>query len=219
MDFERDYILRLIQMMGDFMRRIAEKMDDLERGRMLDMECRKLCGMSMEAGASLAFESLREMLSPMPRYMLSELLYVKAMASSSLPIEEADQLLIKALRLLATLHTEARLCDLRAQRLDEIKAAVFMQLTAADLMDCARFFAQAERYDLMEDTLFQALARTSVQERVQTLDEAVSMLRRGAKATENALALCGMTADELRQAAHELETQTITSQDKQGVST
>ena len=32
MDFERDYILRLIQMMGDLMRRIAELMDDAERG-------------------------------------------------------------------------------------------------------------------------------------------------------------------------------------------
>ena len=30
MDFERDYILRLIQMMGDLMRRIAELMDRQE---------------------------------------------------------------------------------------------------------------------------------------------------------------------------------------------
>ena len=47
MDFERDYILRLIHMLGDLMRRLAERMDDRERGRMLDEAAHRHCGMNV----------------------------------------------------------------------------------------------------------------------------------------------------------------------------
>ena len=47
MDFERDYILRLIHMLGDLMRRLAERMDDRERGRMLDEAAHRHCGMGL----------------------------------------------------------------------------------------------------------------------------------------------------------------------------
>lgn len=207
MDFERDYILRMIQMMGDFMRRIADKMDDLERETMLDGESRRLCGVPFSAGQALDTASLCELLPPVPRLWMSELLYVKAVACQSLAYGQADALLLKALRLLASLHGEPRLCDLRAERLKQLKEAAFAQLTADDLMACARFFAQAESYDAMEDALFQALDATDAAKRAPLREEGIHMLRRAAGASERALALCGMTAQELRAAAHELETQ------------
>lgn len=208
MDFERDYILRMIQMMGDFMRRVAEMMDDAERARAMDGECRRLCGMPLSAAETLDAASLIELSPPVSRFMLAELLYVKAKASSRLPYGEADALLCKALRLLASLADEPRLCDLRAARLAELKQDTLPLLDAADLMACARFFAQAERYDEMEDALFQAIPLAAPHEREAAKAEAAALLRAAAHAPEQALALCGMTAAELRASARELETQT-----------
>ena len=204
MDFERDYILRMIHMMGELMRRIAERMDDWERNRELDETCRALCGIPLETAETLAFESLRELLAPTPRMMLSELLYAKAQASV-LPYGKADTLLLLSLRLLASLHAETQLCDLRAQRLLEIKTAVYPLLNPEDLMACARFFAQAECYDAMEDALFQALETPDCQAQAQNRTEAIAMLHRAAQATGQALAMSHMTGEELRDSARELE--------------
>ncbi len=66
-------------------------------------------------------------------------------------------------------------------------------------MDCARFFAQAERYDEMEDALFQAVEMGAGRM------EAAGMLRRAAKAEPSALARSRMTGQELRASAYELE--------------
>ena len=68
-------------------------------------------------------------------------------------------------------------------------------------------FAQAESYDAMEDALFQALDAADSDGRAPLLAEGIAMLHRAAGASERALALCGMTAQELRAAAHELEAQ------------
>lgn len=205
MDFERDYILRLIHMLGELMRRIAEKLDDRERRRMLDDACHTFCGMSLTAGEALTAESLAALLAPLPRLWMSELLADKARVCELAP-GEAEELNLKALRLLASLHAETQLCDLRAPRLIELKQAAFAWLTADDLMDCARFFSQAERYDEMEDALFQALALETGEARERDRQEAIRLLRQAARADARTLILCRMTAEELRASAHELET-------------
>lgn len=206
MDYQRDYILRLIHMMGDLMRRVAERLDDRERRRMLDETCREFCGMPLETGESLDPQSLTALLAPLPRLMMSELMYIKATACE-LPVDDDVALKLRSLRLLASLHAESQLCDLRAQRLAELKTTLLALLNADDLMDCARFFAQAERYDEMEDALFQALALETGGPRERDRVEAAAMLRQAARATERTLALCRMTAQELRESAHELETE------------
>ena len=206
MDFEKDYILRMIHMFGDLMRRILEKVDQKERAGMLNQASREYCGMALETGEALDVDSLLEMLAPIPRLMLSELLAAKAQAID-LPPEATAALQVKALRLLASLYEEGNLCELRAQRLMDLKSAVLPLLTAEDLMACARFFAQAERYDEMEDALFEALDRCGEQAREPYRREAIALLRNAAKADGQTLALCHMTDNELRQSAHELETQ------------
>ena len=204
MDFEKDYILRLIQMLGDLMRRVASLLDDRERNRMLDGACREWCGMALEAGERLAPEALCDLLAPEPRLVMAELLAGKADALT-LPAEAAEDLRLRAVRLMASLHAEGNICQARAGRLTTLKTQTLESLTAADLMDCARFFAQGERFDEMEDALFQALERGSGETREADRVEAVAMLRRAAKANEHALALCNMTGQELRESAYELE--------------
>ena len=211
MDFQRDYILRLIQMMGDLMRRILEQLEEKQRLAMLSDACRELCGLTLDAAVVLDDESLQELLAPMPRLMMSELLFIRAQTCATLPADVAS-LQLKALRLLASLHGEPQLCELRAARLTQLMQAVFDQLTAADLMACARFFSQAERFDAMEDALFQALALENGAAWEADRALAIALLRAAAKAPETSLALCGMTAQELRLSARELEQQRLSNE-------
>jgi len=205
MDYQRDYILRLIHMLGDLMRRIFELLDDKQRVRLLSDACREHCGMPLETAEALDTESLISLLASMPRFMAAELLCAKAEVTS-LPIGEAEELKYKGLRLLASLYAETQLCELRAEKLATLKREVFPLLTGADLMDCGRFFWQAERYDEMEDALFQALEGETGEQRERDRREAIGLLRNAANATEHTLALCRMTASELRASARELET-------------
>ena len=205
MDFEKDYIMRMIHMLGDLMRRVLERVDRRERAEMLNSACRETCGMTLEAGEALGAQSLIDMLAPIPRLMMSELLAAKAEALELLP-EEADALTLQSLRLLASLSAEGHLCELRAQRLTDLKARVLPLLNGEDLMACARFFAQAERFDEMEDALFEALPLCAAETREAARQEAILLLRQAAKAGEQSLALCHMTAHELRESARELET-------------
>jgi hypothetical protein len=204
MDYQRDYIMRLIYMMGDLMRRICELLDNKERERMLDKACHEHCGMSLEAAERLRAESLVALLQPMARFVLSELLDAKAEACG-LPEDEAAALRHKALRLLASLYAESQLCTLRADKLKRLKQAVFPLLTDADLMSCARFFEQAAQYDEMEDALFQALPTATGDAWERDREEAIAMLRAASRADEQTLILCRMTGSELRESAHEME--------------
>ncbi|NLI23028.1 MAG: hypothetical protein GX418_15945 [Clostridiales bacterium] len=204
MDYRKDYIMRMIHMVGDLMRRLFERMDDQERRRLLSQACLEHCGMSLSAGETLETESLLEMLAPIPRLMMSELLFAKA-ETCELPVGDGDLLRRKALNLLASLYDQPQLCDLRTQRLIDLKAGLLPALTAPELMDCARFFAQAERYDEMEDALYQALERETGAERERDRARAAALLRAAARASEHTLALCRMTSRELRESARELE--------------
>lgn len=203
MDYRRDYILRLIHMLGELMRRIYERLDNRQRLDLLDKACREHCGMSLSTAESLTTDSLYSLLSPMPRFMLGELLAIKA-ETVPLPAGDAEALQYRALQMLSSLYDETQLCDLRADRLRELKRAVLPMLTADDLMACARFFFTAERYDEMEDALFQALALETGDTFARDREDAMLMLRRASKATARALALCNMSGDELRASAHEL---------------
>jgi hypothetical protein len=204
MDYQRDYILRLIHMLGELMRRVYELLDDHQRMRLLNDACREHCGMSLEAAENLQTESLLSLLAPVPRLMLAEFMAARA-ELFSLPVGDAETLKYTALRLLASLNTETQLCDLRVEKLIGLKREIFPMLTAADLMDCARFFWQAERFDEMEDALFQALPLETGEAWARDRGEAAALLRSAAGATERALILCGMTDDELRVSARELE--------------
>ena len=55
--FQRDYILRMIEMMGDLMRRVKELMDELARMRLLEEACRRQCGLPLSALETLSTEA------------------------------------------------------------------------------------------------------------------------------------------------------------------
>ena len=175
MFFQKDYILRMIEMMGDFMRRIGEMLDDLQRMRLLDDTCREHCGMDLDAAQKLSVESLIELLSPQPRLMMSEILYIQAMRTS-LPEEAQEQLLYRCARLLLSLRGESLLCELRYERLQACLAAAGPLFTATDRMDAAAFFMQAEQFELGEDQLYEALDAASMEEYPKLLADGEALM-------------------------------------------
>ena len=202
MFFQRDYILRMIEMMGDLMRRIRELMNDLARIKLLDEACRAHTGISLETAEGLTGESLTELLQPMPRLMMSEILFAKA-ETVAVQAEEREALLYKSLCLLASLWQEGPLCEIRSSRLMAMKEEVLPQLTPSELMDCARFLAEAERFADMEDAIFQAAeALGEVQDELRR--EGTLLLEKAAAAKPDALALAQTTREELLEAAKEL---------------
>lgn len=201
-DFERDYIMRMIQMMGDFFRRIADMVDDRERALLIDAQARQHCGMPLATAEALEPDMLAELLPPAQRFVMSELLHTKGRACASLPAAHREALLLQSLRLLSTLNGDQ--FAQRAAQLQTLKRELYVRLTAPDLMRCARFFAQAEAFDAMEDALFQALAFLAGEDWLTAADEGMLLLRRAAKTDEFTLALCNMTRQELWESAHEL---------------
>lgn len=203
--FQRDYILRMIEMMGDLARKVAQLMEELEYLHQLDDASRLHCGLPLKALEGLSHESLIEMLGPEPRLYASEILYLRAM-ERTIQWDTQDQMMLKSLRLLASLTEESLLCEMRSPRLKELKSQVSHLLTAQDLFQCAVFFCAGDCYDEMEDALFQAVEQANEQGlRSDLIEKGCGLLTRAAaEATEASLAYCRMTRDELNQAAEEL---------------
>lgn len=201
--FQHDYILRMIEMMGDLMRRVKELMDELSQMRLMDEACRRHCGLPMRALESLSAESLIELLAPTPRLFASELLYTRATAFS-LPLEDERAAKLASLRLLISLWEEGPLCELRAARAQALKRELLPLLTAGDLMLCARLLFGGGAYADMEDAVFEAAEAARPQERPRYLAGGEALLRRAAKAGEKELALARTSSGELRLAAREL---------------
>ena len=98
------------------------------------------------------------------------------------------------------------LCEIRAPRLKELKEAVLPLMSAQDLLQCARFFSEGDRYDEMEDALFQGVeAAMDEASRSLVISEGSDLLRQASlNATDTSLAFCRMTREELNQAAEEI---------------
>ena len=62
MAFQRDYVLRIIEMMGEFFRKIGERMDRREQLLALDEMCRDQCGLSLKAAFALKEETVQDLL-------------------------------------------------------------------------------------------------------------------------------------------------------------
>ena len=175
MFFQKDYVLRMIEMMGDFMRRIGEMLDDMHRLRLLDDACLQHCGMDLNAVRKLSVESTIDLLSPQPRLMVAEILYIHAM-QTSLAQEEQEQLLYRSARLLISLREESLLCELRWERLLSCLADAPALFTPGDRMEAAAFFFQAEQFGAGEDQLYEALADAAPEEYAALLAQGEALM-------------------------------------------
>lgn len=204
MFFQKDYVLRMIEMMGDFMRRIGEMLDDLHRLRLLDDTCREHCGMDINAAGKLSVESIIDLLSPQPRLMMAEILYIQAM-QTSLPDETREQLLYRCARLLLSLREESLLCELRQDRLKYCLLEAYALFTPRDRLEAAAFFMQAEQFGLGEDQLYEALDEASLEEYPQLLQEGQHIMESCLNVPKKRLELGGLPYAEVLESLETLK--------------
>lgn len=152
--FEQDYILRMIQMLGNFLRRLKEIALETEKRQELDHFCQEKCGLSLHTADTLSQESLTQLLPPEPRLILSELYYIRAQHTQCLE-EERLEWLGRSARLLLSLKEESLICQERRERLHEMMAEA--ALSPEEMLDAFAFFLEGEAFDWAEDALFFAL--------------------------------------------------------------
>ena len=78
MYFQRDYILRMIEMLGEFMREILDLARDADAQAELDEVSRKASGMPLKLLKTAGVPTLESILSPEQRYLCAELLLLSA---------------------------------------------------------------------------------------------------------------------------------------------
>lgn len=156
MYFQSDYILRMIEMMGDFFKRLLENLDEVLKEKDLDLFMRKQCGIDLKTADSLSVDSLLALLPDNPRFVLSETLFIRANAFT-LDDEDRNLCLYKACRLLLSVGHENLLCELRKDRLLSLYNDIYGLLTPEDLLETFRFLMLADDMDKAEDVLFDAI--------------------------------------------------------------
>lgn len=202
MAFQRDYVLRMIEMMGEFFRRLGDLLDEKEQMRALNDACREQCGLSLDAALALSVETLEGLLPPSGLMMLSELSYLQ----SQLPARDEEKrqaLLLRTLRLLCALSGEEALCLERSARLRELMDACENDLTAEDYLACARFFMAGEHFEQGEDALFLG-AEIARDPRVYVL-QGVALLRRLLLLSDSVLITGGLPREDVLRAINDLE--------------
>lgn len=202
MAFQRDYVLRMIEMMGDLLRRLKILGSDLMRKAELDAACRDQCGLPLAAAEQLSRDTLTELLPPRALFVLSELLYLKA-ASLEMKDEARQRLMLHILQLLSSLHGEETLCEARALRLRKMMDICGDDMQAGDYLQCARFFLAGERLADCEDAIF--MAADIAQDRQACVNEGKEMLQAMLYLPDTTLILGGMTRDEILGAIEDLE--------------
>ena len=202
MAITHDYVMRLIEMMGEFLRRLADMIDEKDRARALDEMCRDQCGLSMEAACALSEETLESLLPPQGLLMLSELTFARAQVMAR-EGEEKDLLLLRTLRLLCMLSDQEPMCVARCARLRELMDGCEPFLSAEDYIRCARFFMAGEHFDHGEDAIFLA---------VETADAPGDYIRRGLELLkgllplpDSALVLGGLPREDVTRAMEDLQ--------------
>lgn len=197
--FQNDYILQLIEMLGRFLQRLKQVLDEHERKSLMDKACREHCGLSLETLQLLSSETLIELLPDSSRLLASELLY----HVSSFFDKEASQL--KSLRLLLSLQTESELCRLRIQRVKELSESLAEFLNGKDYMDCAAFFLQGNAFSDCEDAIFRAVSLSDSMERKTCIKTGTAMLYKAAEADAAELAQCNLNREELFESVFDLQ--------------
>lgn len=156
MYFQRDYVLRMIEMMGEFIGRILSIANEKVAMDELDEVAQKGCGLPMEMLRTGDADMLRDLLDEPQRFLAAELLLINIeIEKRSKTEEELLPLKIQALSLLSSLRDPDYLLpasDRSARLVRENLAA----LPLDTLLEAAALFEVGGNYALAEDALYAA---------------------------------------------------------------
>lgn len=156
MYFQRDYVLRMIEMIGEFARGILNLAREEDARAKLDSVSRRACGMPLAMLKTADAPTLETLLSEPQRYFGAELLLLSGEVDARTRAEdELAPVRAQALALLCTLQSPdyvPRACA-AAHR---IVKPLLDSLSAPELLGAAALFERGDRFAWAEDALFAA---------------------------------------------------------------
>lgn len=155
--FQQDYIMRMIEALGDFLRRLKGTVLDLDADALMDDAYKRFCGIERVLAEQMDVDTLSELLPPDRLLALSELTTYRAERfASSLHTDQLAALYHRALTLLIRVSDMevATLFEKRALELLEYAEAL---LTSGDCASVISFFFLAGAFDMGEDFLFESM--------------------------------------------------------------
>lgn len=174
MYFQRDYILRMIEMLGEFMREILDLARDADAQAELDEVSRKASGMPLKLLKTAGVPTLESILSPEQRYLCAELLLLSAQVDArTRPDDETTPTRAQALMLFCTLQSPdfvPRACSHARMVMEPMLDALAPQ----ELLALAGLFERGGDYAAAEDALYaagDAPARLAFYRRLLSLDD------------------------------------------------
>lgn len=174
MYFQRDYILRMIEMLGEFLRDVLDMARDADALHELDEVSRKASGLPLTLLKTADVPTLESLLSPEQRYLCAELLLASAQVDArTQPDEETAPTRAQALMLLCTLQSPdyvPRACD----RAHTVMEPMLAWLSPQELLALADLFERGGAYAACEDALYASGERSLLAAfygRMLTLDD------------------------------------------------
>jgi len=156
--FQKDYVLRMIEMLGDFAHELLERLKDADAHLRLEEVCRAACGLSPSLLEKTDLDTLCDLLSDEQRYFAAHLLLLRGKLLLRKQGEEAQAIpAAQALRLFSSLSDpdEFRPAALAAA---EILRPLLSHLPADALLCAAAALERGGEYALAEDAFYAAEA-------------------------------------------------------------
>lgn len=150
MIYEKDYILRLIALMGEFLRKLKEAASDVLFDAGLDLFLREHTGLSLKAIDALDAPSLIAMTTLRARLAVSMGLMTRAERGGL----DASEWQVKALRLLVSMKDEDEVCRGLQDEVYDLLKKTADALDNRCIMDAAEFLRGAEAYDSMDSAAY-----------------------------------------------------------------
>jgi len=195
MYYQSDYILRMIEMMGNFWRRIMGMMEDQQyeqAEKLLDDMLVHNVGLNREALLSLSMGTLITTLSDQQRAYASEALWLQAEIEEwFVNVEEAQALRKRAFALLRTVWQDDT--GWAESRYPQVKSWI-AQAGCDDMLWAARFCECAKRFGEAEDALWQALRQGDIAAK----EWGVAFYRRLMRLPQSTLTRGGLPMEEVK---------------------
>ncbi len=156
MYFQKDYVLRMIEMMGELVRRICSIAREADARAELDEISQKACGMPMSLLATGDPGTLTDLLGEPQIYLAAELLLIEVEIASRKETE--DMLLplrIQALALFSSLKEPDYMIP-ASDHARRVMEDALDQLPLESLLGIVPLFERAGQYAAAEDALFAA---------------------------------------------------------------
>lgn len=156
MYFQKDYVLRMIEMMGELVRKIGAMMREADAREELSEIAQKACGLPMEMLRSGDTETLAGLLEEPQRFLAAELVLISLEVDRrTVPEETLLPLYQQALALYSTLADPDYVLP-AGERVATILSDHLDQLPVASLLRAARLLERAGKYASAEDALYAA---------------------------------------------------------------